>query len=163
MSVDDSRRLMPSASANLTIFADTNQSISRNSAAALTEQCYFRYGIADDKITLLNPASGFASKICNNSDVLSLSTSPGTFTTAATLSTACFDIVRYTLTKNFKYIPNSYSKYISSYKNKYPSDVFLYAKRINGSLGRYYYLMGNMKLSIKTLFKDSENANGEIC
>lgn len=93
----------------------TNTAAVWTSAAALTEQCYFRYGIADDKITLLNPASGFASKICTNANILSLSTSPGTFTTAATLSTACFDIVRYTLTKNFKYIPNSYSKYISSY------------------------------------------------
>ncbi len=44
---------------------------------------------------------------------------------------------------------------ISSYKNIYPSEVKLSAKRINGSLGRYYYLMGNMKLSRKYFLKST--------
>ena len=41
----------------------------------------------------------------------------GVNTTAATLSTAYFDISRHTLTKNFKYISNSYTKYTSSYNS----------------------------------------------
>ena len=75
--------------------------------------CYFRYALENDSIALLNPTN--AGRLCNTSDTLSLSTSPGSFTTAAALSTSYFDITRHVLTKDFKYIPNSYNKYISSF------------------------------------------------
>ena len=44
---------------------------------------------------------------------------------------------------------------ISIYKNDFPVQVKLSAKRINGSMGRYYYLIGKMKLSRKYLLKST--------
>ena len=73
----------------------------------------FRYGLLDNKLTILNPVN--AGKVCTNAGILSISASPGSFTTAATLSTAYFDVNRSVLTKNFKSIPNSYTKYTSSF------------------------------------------------
>jgi len=46
-------------------------------------------------------------------------------------------------------------KTISVYKNKYLAAVISAEKRINGSLGRYYYLIGNMKLARKYLLKST--------
>ena len=89
--------------------------VAADSNAWINNPRTFRYGLDGNKITILNPTQ--AGKLCNHNDTLSLSASPGTFTTAATLSTAYFDISRHTLTKNFKYISNSYTKYTSSYNS----------------------------------------------
>ena len=62
------------------------------------------------------------------------------------------------LSLNEQYRTNDYYyslKSISTYKNKYPSEVKRSEKRINGSMGRYYYLMGDMKLSRKYLLKST--------
>ncbi len=62
------------------------------------------------------------------------------------------------LSLNEQYRINDYNyslSTISSYKSKYPDEVKLAEKRINGSFGRYYYLIGNMKLSRKYLLKST--------
>jgi glycosyltransferase involved in cell wall biosynthesis len=62
------------------------------------------------------------------------------------------------LSLNEQYRINDYYysfKSILTYKNEYPSEVKRSEKRINGSMGRYYYLMGNMKLSRKYLLKST--------
>ena len=62
------------------------------------------------------------------------------------------------LSLNEQYRINDYYysfKSILTYKNEYPSEVKHAEKRINGSMGRYYYLMGNMKLSRKYLLKST--------
>jgi hypothetical protein len=46
---------------------------------------------------------------------------------------------------------------IKSYSKPFPKEVNLSEKRINGSMGRYYYLTGNMKLSRMYLMKSSIN------
>ena len=42
---------------------------------------------------------------------------------------------------------------IIEFSEKYPNEVRKSKKRINGSMGRYYYLMGNMKNARKYLLK----------
>ena len=62
------------------------------------------------------------------------------------------------LSLNEQYRINDYYyslKTISVYKNKYLAAVISAEKRINGSLGRYYYLIGNMKLARKYLLKST--------
>ena len=62
------------------------------------------------------------------------------------------------LSLNEQYRINDYYyslKTISVYKHEYSAEVICAEKRINGSLGRYYYLIGNMKLSRKYLFKST--------
>ena len=62
------------------------------------------------------------------------------------------------LSLNEQYRINDYNyslRTISSYKGKYPDEVKSAEKRINGSFGRYYYLIGNMKLSRKYLMKST--------
>ena len=62
------------------------------------------------------------------------------------------------LSLNEQYRINDYYysfKSILTYKNEYPSEVQHAEKRINGSMGRYYYLMGNMKLSRQYLLKST--------
>lgn len=144
----------------LVALSATNTVAKWTSTDSLKEQCYFRYGIADNKITLLNPASGFASKICINSglytdldDVLSLSTSPGSFTTAAALSTASFDITRNVLTKDFKTIPNSYTKYISSYNT---DTVDLNTSTVVDHISNNYFVFTN-----NYNFYDSKTSSNE--
>jgi len=144
----------------LVALSATNTVAKWTSTDSLKEQCYFRYGIADNKITLLNPASGFASKICINSglytdldDVLSLSTSPGSFTTAAALSTASFDITRNVLTKAFKTIPNSYTKYISSYNT---DTVDLNTSTVVDHISNNYFVFTN-----NYNFYDSKTSSNE--
>ena len=62
------------------------------------------------------------------------------------------------LSLNEQYRINDYYfslKTISAYKYEYPAEVIFAEKRINGSLGRYYYLIGNMKLARKYLVKST--------
>jgi len=62
------------------------------------------------------------------------------------------------LSLNEQYRINDYNyslKTILDYKNEYSELVSYSSKRINGSMGRYYYLMGNMKLARKYLFKST--------
>ena len=62
------------------------------------------------------------------------------------------------LSLNEKYRINDYYyslKTISVYEYEYSSEVKCAEKRINGSLGRYYYLIGNMKLARKYLLKST--------
>ena len=62
------------------------------------------------------------------------------------------------LSLNEQYRINDYYfslKTISAYKYEYPAEVICAEKRINGSLGRYYYLIGNMKLARKYLVKST--------
>ena len=57
-----------------------------------------------------------------------------------------------------KYRINDYIyslKSISLYKNNFSRFVAISRKRINGSMGRYYYLIGNMKLARKYFFKST--------
>ena len=62
------------------------------------------------------------------------------------------------LSLNEQYRINDYYyslKTISAYKHEYSAEVICAEKRINGSLGRYYYLVGNMKLARKYLFNST--------
>ena len=62
------------------------------------------------------------------------------------------------LSLNEQYRMNDYNyslRTILAYENEYPSLVKYSAKKINGSIGRYYYLIGNMKLARKYLFKST--------
>ena len=62
------------------------------------------------------------------------------------------------LSLNEQYRINDYHyslKTISSYKSEYSTSVKCSEKRINGSMGRYYYLIGNMKLARKYLLKST--------
>ena len=62
------------------------------------------------------------------------------------------------LSLNEQYRLNDYYyslKTISVYKHEYSSEVKCAEKRINGSMGRYYYLIGNMKLARKYLLKST--------
>ena len=64
------------------------------------------------------------------------------------------------LSLNENYRINDYNfslQTIKSYSKKFPEEVNLSKKRINGSMGRYYYLIGNMKLSREYLLKSSIN------
>tara|TARA_B100000700_G_C14791522_1_gene736117 strand:- start:363 stop:917 length:555 start_codon:yes stop_codon:yes gene_type:complete len=60
------------------------------------------------------------------------------------------------LSLNEDYRINDYNyslKIITEFSEKYPNEVRKSKKRINGSMGRYYYLMGNMKNARKYLLK----------
>ena len=46
---------------------------------------------------------------------------------------------------------------VSDFSELYPSQVKISKKRINGSMGRYYYLMGDMKNARKYLMKSTIN------
>ena len=62
------------------------------------------------------------------------------------------------LSLNEQYRLNDYYyslKTISVYKQEYLAAVICAEKRINGSIGRYYYLIGNMKLARKYLLKST--------
>ena len=62
------------------------------------------------------------------------------------------------LSLNEQYRLNDYYyslKTISVYKHEYLAEVICAEKRINGSIGRYYYLIGNMKLARKYLLKST--------
>ena len=62
------------------------------------------------------------------------------------------------LSLNEQYRINDYNyslKAILDYKNEYSELVSYSAKKINGSMGRYYYLIGDMKLARKYLFKST--------
>ena len=62
------------------------------------------------------------------------------------------------LSLNEQYRINDYHyslKTISAYKSEYPDSVKYSEKRINGSMGRYYYLIGDMKLARKYLLKST--------
>lgn len=48
-------------------------------------------------------------------------------------------------------------KTVSDFSDQYPSQVKISKKRINGSMGRYYYLMGDMKNARKYLMKSTFN------
>ena len=48
-------------------------------------------------------------------------------------------------------------KKVSDFSDQYPSQVKISKKRINGSMGRYYYLMGEMKNARKYLMKSTFN------
>jgi len=54
------------------------------------------------------------------------------------------------LSLNETYRINDYNRSLQtilSYKNEFSKEVALSEKRINGSMGRYYYLIGNMRLA----------------
>ena len=62
------------------------------------------------------------------------------------------------LSLNEQYRVNDYNyslKTISAYKDEYSDSVKRSAKRINGSMGRYYYLMGNMRLARNYFLKST--------
>lgn len=62
------------------------------------------------------------------------------------------------LSLNEQYRINDYYyslKTISVYKRAYSAEVKCGEKRINGSMGRYYYLIGDMKLARKYLLKST--------
>jgi len=60
------------------------------------------------------------------------------------------------LDENYRINDYYYSlKAISVYENEYSSQVKCAENRINGSMGRYYYLIGNMKLARKYLLKST--------
>ena len=64
------------------------------------------------------------------------------------------------LSLNEQYRINDYDyslKTISSYSSKYFDSVKCSGKRINGSMGRYYYLMGNMRLARRYLLRSTVN------
>lgn len=48
-------------------------------------------------------------------------------------------------------------KTVSDFLDQYPSQVQISKKRINGSMGRYYYLIGDMKNARKYLMKSTVN------
>lgn len=48
-------------------------------------------------------------------------------------------------------------KTVSDFSDQYPSQVKISKKRINGSMGRYYYLIGDMKNARKYLMKSTVN------
>ena len=48
-------------------------------------------------------------------------------------------------------------KTVSDFSDQYPSQVNISIKRINGSMGRYYYLIGDMKNARKYLMKSTIN------
>ncbi len=103
---------------------------------------YWRYGLEGNKITLLT--SLCAGRVCtdlvDDNIILSLSASPGSFTTAAGLSTSYFDITRHVLTKDFKYIPNSYNKYISSFNT---DTVDLNTSTVVDHISNNYFIFTN--------------------
>ena len=64
------------------------------------------------------------------------------------------------LSLNEKYRINDYNyslNTIDEFSDKYPSEVRISEKRINGSMGRYYYLMGDMKEARKYLLRSGLN------
>jgi len=68
------------------------------------------------------------------------------------------NVHRDNLSLNEKYRLNDYNysiKSILSYKNKFTKEVKLAEKRINGSMGRYYYLIGDMKKARRYFLKSS--------
>jgi len=81
---------------------------------------YFRFYLDNDIIAIHQPAGTVtagpsANILINDSNTLTMK-APGTWqNTVADLSDSFFDINRKILTKDFKYIPNSYSKYSSTY------------------------------------------------
>ena len=103
-----------------------------------TKKGYFRYVIQDNKITITHPNTSGV-RLCNNKDVLSLS-ARSNFTTAAHLSTSFFDITRNNLTKDFKYIPNNYSKYLSSFN---PDSVTLNTSTTVEHISNNYFIYNN--------------------
>jgi len=82
--------------------------------AGPTSGTYFRYtlDVDNNKIAILNNIG--TSRLCHIGDHLYFHVNSA-FTGAAQLSTGFFDINRTILTKDFKYIPNSYTKYTSSF------------------------------------------------
>jgi hypothetical protein len=61
------------------------------------------------------------------------------------------------LSMNEKYRKNDYTfsiKTIETYKNTYPKQSKSAVKKVNGTLARYYYVSGNMKLA-RVYFKKS--------
>lgn len=64
------------------------------------------------------------------------------------------------LSLNEQYRINDYNyslKTILSYKDKYPNSVRYSERRINGSMGRYYYLIGDTKLAREYFLKSGIN------
>ena len=62
------------------------------------------------------------------------------------------------LSLNEQYRVNDYHysiKSILTYKNEYPLEVKIAERKINGSMGRYYYLIGNMRLARVYLLKST--------
>ena len=62
------------------------------------------------------------------------------------------------LSLNEQYRINDYNHSVNailSYKKEYPYLVDISKKRLNGSMGRYYYLMDNMKFARKYLLKST--------
>ena len=62
------------------------------------------------------------------------------------------------LSLNQQYRINDYQyslQSIDKYKSEYGKEVKIAERRINGSMGRYYYLIGNMKLARKYLSKST--------
>jgi hypothetical protein len=62
------------------------------------------------------------------------------------------------LSLNETYRINDYNRSLQtilSYKNEFSKEVALSEKRINGSMGRYYYLIGNMRLARVYFLKSS--------
>lgn len=62
------------------------------------------------------------------------------------------------LDENYRINDYKYSmKTVSDFSDQYPSQVKISKKRINGSMGRYYYLIGDMKNARKYFFKSTIN------
>ena len=103
----------------------------------------FRYNLQDDKLIVTNSSPALSTvdgRLCNNNDVLSMSATNNFFSNAAALSTCIFDIKRYELTKDYKTLPNSFVKYISSYNTDI---VDLNTSTITDYISNNYFIYSN--------------------
>ena len=103
----------------------------------------FRYNLDDNKIIFTNSTpelSGDDGRLCNNNNVLSLSSIDNFYGDATAIETCIFNITRYELTKNFKTLPNSFVKYTSSYNT---DTVDLNTSTITEHVSNNYFVYSN--------------------
>ena len=103
----------------------------------------FRYNIESNKLTITNATPTLSTvdgRLCNSGNVLTMSATNNFFSTAAGLSTCIFDINRYELTKDYKTLPNSFVKYVSSYNT---DTIDLNTSTITESISNNFFVYSN--------------------
>ena len=103
----------------------------------------FRFNLEDNKLTITNflpVVSGSDSRICINGGELSMSATGKFLDDATKLNTCIFNINRFELTKDYKTLPNSFVKYISSYNT---DTVDLNTSTITEHVSNNYFVYSN--------------------
>ena len=103
----------------------------------------FRYNLENNKIIITNSTptlSTIDGRFCNSGDVLKLSAIDTFFGEASALSACIFDVNRHELTKDYKTLPSSYVKYISSYNT---DTVDLNTSTITEQISNNFFVYSN--------------------